>query len=454
MSGEQFKLALEGATVVEVEALAKILEVDLSGTTSGFIGVQAVERLWNEMSYLGSNDIAYLLRGFEGVGYREILADVCSRMKVSTPEITDDTSAIDAEKNLIGKLFADVWDRLTEQERAALLESLNLDGGQVMVSGAAAAAAILAGSLGGFGTFQLAVIVANTVARALLGRGLTFAGNAALTRVLGAALGPVGWVASGLWLAVDIMSPAFRKTVPAVVQIACLRQLTLQRELIGVMGHGSTGKDSLLRYVFGIDTKNIHPIPGATKSVKLYDAQGTTTPVRILNFPGFGDLRPEVEQEIKDQASNCSLILFLFNGAEIPKREEIEEFERYANTRGRNGKVPVIPILNKWDKADDDDRTEIVRETAKRLHLPPDELVLASMKDKPGNSYFADGVRQVRERINRWARSRSRTAPFTSQLSSVAGERAEDTGRPDAPGTGGHQAPRPSGQRRGGRWRS
>ena len=46
-------------------------------------------------------------------------------------------------------------------------------------------------------------------------------------------LGPIGWIASGAWLARDMMGPAYRKTVPAVVIVAALRQLAHQRDVIG-----------------------------------------------------------------------------------------------------------------------------------------------------------------------------------------------------------------------------
>jgi uncharacterized protein YaaW (UPF0174 family) len=60
----------------------------------------------------------------------------------------------------------------------------------------------------GFAAYRLAVIVANAVARALLGRGLSLAANAALTRTIGVFAGPIGWALTALWTAVDVASPA------------------------------------------------------------------------------------------------------------------------------------------------------------------------------------------------------------------------------------------------------
>lgn len=47
--------------------------------------------------------------------------------------------------------------------------------------------------LSGFAAYKASVIVANAGAHALLGHGLSFAANAALTKGLAVVLGPVGW---------------------------------------------------------------------------------------------------------------------------------------------------------------------------------------------------------------------------------------------------------------------
>ena len=132
-----------------------------------------------------------------------------------------------------------------------------------------------------------------------------------------------------------------------------------------------------------------------------------------MNFPGFGDLRPEVEEEIREQASNCKALIYMFNGAEIPKREEIEEFDRYAkDIRGKaNQPIPIIPLLNKWDKADDDEREAIIDETRRRLGR--DDILCTSLKDKPGNPYFKPSIEEVRRKINTWAREKEKQAPFS-----------------------------------------
>ena len=67
--------------------------------------------------------------------------------------------------------------------------------------------------------------------KALIGRGLSFAGNALLTRTMSILAGPIGWAITGVWTAVDIASPAYRVTVPAVIQVAFLRRKYLYADV-------------------------------------------------------------------------------------------------------------------------------------------------------------------------------------------------------------------------------
>lgn len=82
---------------------------------------------------------------------------------------------------------------------------------------------LLAGKLSGFFAYRLAVIVANAVARAVLGRGLALAANASLTRGVAIALGPVGWAVTAVTLVPMISGPAYRKTIPALAIVGALR---------------------------------------------------------------------------------------------------------------------------------------------------------------------------------------------------------------------------------------
>ena len=61
---------------------------------------------------------------------------------------------------------------------------------------------------------------------------MKLATNATITRTLSILTGPLGWTITGLWTAIDIASPAYRVTIPAVFQIIYLRSLNANRALI------------------------------------------------------------------------------------------------------------------------------------------------------------------------------------------------------------------------------
>ena len=42
--------------------------------------------------------------------------------------------------------------------------------------------------------------------------------------------GPIGWAITGLWTAIDVAGAAYRVTIPAVIQVAALRQRRLYEQ--------------------------------------------------------------------------------------------------------------------------------------------------------------------------------------------------------------------------------
>ncbi len=82
----------------------------------------------------------------------------------------------------------------------------------------------LAFRAGGFKSYQMTLIVANYIWKVLFGHGLRLTTNASLTRILSILAGPIGLTITALWTVWDIAGAAYRVTVPAVIQVAFLRQ--------------------------------------------------------------------------------------------------------------------------------------------------------------------------------------------------------------------------------------
>jgi uncharacterized protein YaaW (UPF0174 family) len=177
------------------------------------------EEIAAEIQCFGSNTFATVFRGGKGVYYKEVLIDVCKKMKVN---FNSEASVELIEMNLLMKILTDSMERMTPEDLKKVVEDLQLK--TTDFTKQAVIAALQGGvRFSGFIAYQVALIVANHVARAMVGRGLSLAANAALTRTIGAFAGPIGWVLTALWTAYDIAGPAYRITIPCVIQIAYLR---------------------------------------------------------------------------------------------------------------------------------------------------------------------------------------------------------------------------------------
>lgn len=174
-----------------------------------------------EIQCFGANTFATILRGGKGVLYREVLTDVCDKMKVN---YSKSANVERMEGHLLMKILEDALEKMSPEEIKELGDTLGLDNASGLTPQAMFGIFQVVFRAGGFKSYQLTVIIVNGIMKALIGRGLSIAGNAALTRTMAIFTGPIGWAITGLWTAIDIAGPAFRVTIPAVIQIAHLRR--------------------------------------------------------------------------------------------------------------------------------------------------------------------------------------------------------------------------------------
>lgn len=174
-----------------------------------------------EVQCFGANSFATIFRGGKGVPYKEVLTDVCDKMKVN---YNKESSVETIEQHLLMKILKDSLEKMSASEIRELAESLGVKNTNSITAEALIGSFQAIFRMGGFKSYQLTLVVVNAVMKALVGRGLALAGNAALTRVAAVMTGPIGWVITGLWTAIDLAGAAYRVTIPAVIQIAFLRQ--------------------------------------------------------------------------------------------------------------------------------------------------------------------------------------------------------------------------------------
>jgi small GTP-binding protein len=317
------------------------------------------EAIGDHLRKMGGNDIATLFRG-SGVEYAELVFDVAQKLKAN--EARKDKPVEENESIILRKLFADALDQMSTEEKRQLFSSMGITEAEIPFGSAGMLVVqILLKNFGGFATYRISLVVANMIARALLGSGLSFATNAALMRAVGFFIGPIGWIGSALWLLVDLAGPAYRKTVPAVVHIAMLRQLLINRVNIGVVGDGSTGKDALIRAVFGVDTGNVHPVAGSTRDAVIYDL-GSTGAVQLVNYPGFNDVREDVNVHVRDMLRYTDVFIIVVDLARGVSGTDVEILKRI-----RAYDRPILVCLNKSDLPRPNDREALLNAARNRL---------------------------------------------------------------------------------------
>ena len=123
-----------------------------------------VDSIVEEFQYYGGNTVLNFMRG-RGAGYREILCDVCHRMRVN---FNRKSSVEVIEMNLLHSILIKSLEDMDTASLKELLDGLNIKTTQFDKQ-AMVAAVQIAIRKGGFAAYKIAVIVANAIARALLG---------------------------------------------------------------------------------------------------------------------------------------------------------------------------------------------------------------------------------------------------------------------------------------------
>lgn len=175
-----------------------------------------------ELQYFGGDTFVNIFRG-SGVLYREILTDVCKKIDV---KFDDSQKTIDIEQKLLSKLFEKSWSEMSSQEREDIKNRLGIDS---TLTGSALLASILASISSGIISREISLLLARAVAQVFIGTSVSTAAEIGATRLLGVFTGPIGWAIVGLLTVSAISGPAFRVTLPCVIQIAAIRQQMLEK---------------------------------------------------------------------------------------------------------------------------------------------------------------------------------------------------------------------------------
>ena len=218
---------LEDVPSEHLEGLVALLTEDRNEELTGTEGYKHNHpdhnKYWREIATeiqtFGGNTFSNMYRG-GGTFYRDILQDVCDRLKVNYHK---GSSIQTIEMNLLQKALEDSFEKLDADQRAEVLRALGEENATNLTSNAAVAAAQVLLRTSGFAAYKWALIIVNGILKQSIGRGLSFGANMVMTRTLSVAIGPIGWALTAGWTAYDLAGPAYRVTVPSVLYVAALR---------------------------------------------------------------------------------------------------------------------------------------------------------------------------------------------------------------------------------------
>ncbi|MES2640589.1 MAG: DUF697 domain-containing protein [Myxococcota bacterium] len=168
-----------------------------------------------------------------------------------------------------------------------------------------------------------------------------------------------------------------------------LRQALSQHLTVAFLGSASSGKDSAIRTLFGIDFGDISPIPGSTVRMRVapLDPDGQ---VLLVNAPGFGDIRPEVDDLGRRALDTLDIVVYVVNaegGATIDEKRDLD----LVRTRGR----PVLVCINKIDLIRPKERDSFVAATLLQLGVDRKDAAICAFDPLPQLAAEPIGVEDV-----------------------------------------------------------
>ena len=179
----------------------------------------SVEAVVREICEDGSNTIARFARFNTAVNYDEVVRDVAEKIGVTTSLLS--WNVTECEQLLLAELMKKYWDKLSDEERAKQYASLKNELGSEY---AEYAQSLLTGGASAILT-AIQMMSAQVMRKVIMQTVAIFVGRQTALSAARLALWfiPVLNVLMVAWTIIDIAGPAYRKTVPTVVEVALLR---------------------------------------------------------------------------------------------------------------------------------------------------------------------------------------------------------------------------------------
>lgn len=183
--------------------------------------------------------------------------------------------------------------------------------------------------------------------------------------------------------------------VPAILEIARLRQNVLHRVTVGIVGSPSSGKDAAIAAIFGIESGNVNPVAGSTKTVEITRLPHSTA-LHVVNTPGMGDVVESVTEAAREVLELIDVYVYVVNAQGGVQAREKGDYQRCLDT-GR----PVLVVVNKIDTLKEEDRTRYLEDAQEKLGASDENFMAAAFDPLPQLADAPMGVDAVRKWVQR-----------------------------------------------------
>jgi uncharacterized protein (DUF697 family)/GTP-binding protein EngB required for normal cell division len=187
------------------------------------------------------------------------------------------------------------------------------------------------------------------------------------------------------------MSSVLEQQVTARWELAAseVQDALRQHLVVAFLGSASAGKDAAIRAIFGLDFGQVDPIPGSTDRVRVA-AVDADRQLLVVNAPGFGDIRAEVDAAARTALDQLDLAVFVVNsdgGATIDERRDLADIRAL----GR----PTLVCLNKIDLIRPNQREVFITSTLSQLGVEASDALVTAFDPLPALSDKPIGVDEV-----------------------------------------------------------
>ena len=181
--------------------------------------------------------------------------------------------------------------------------------------------------------------------------------------------------------------------LPGILEVAKLRQSIRHRVTVGVVGSPSCGKDAAIKAIFGIDSGNVNPVAGSTKTVEISRLEQSTA-LFVVNTPGMGDVIEEVTEAAREVLDLIDVYVYVLNSQGGVQARELADYQGCVAS-GR----PVMVVVNKIDTLRERDRERYLADARQKLGAAEGDFFAAAFDPLPQLHDGPIGLQEVRDWI-------------------------------------------------------